>query len=76
MLVADRIPDDDEHWLCFLDLMKIDDHLFCPQVTMDDAEHVSILIVGRHKEFRELYPGKSIIPKMHFIIHMPRLMVE
>ena len=76
MLVADHVPDDDEHWQNFLVLMEIVDHLFCPQVTEDQAAYVATLISDHHHDFCELYPDHSIIPKMHFMVHMPRLMIQ
>ena len=75
MLVGDRVPDD-ERWDNFLVLMEIVDHLFCPQVTEDQAAYVAALISDHHQDFCELYPDHSIIPKMHFMVHMPRLMIQ
>ena len=76
MLVGDHVPDDDKHWQNFLILMEIVDHLFCPQVTEDQAAYVVTLIRDHHHDFCGLYPDHSIIPKMHFMVHMPRLMIQ
>ena len=75
LLVGDQIPDDDESWDNFLRMMEIVDRLFCPQLTEDDAVYIKWLIADHHKDFVTLYPDKSIIPKMHFMIHMPRLII-
>ena len=76
LLIGDLIPDDDEHWLSFLLMLEIVDHLFSPQVTEDQAAYVACLIAEHHQDFRELYAGHSVIPKMHFMVHMPRLMIQ
>ena len=76
LLIGDHIPDDDEKWENFLGMMDIVDLLFCPQITQDISCHVKWLIRDHHDEFSRLYPSSSIIPKMHFMIHMPRLMVQ
>ena len=34
------------------------------------------LISDHHTEFCHIYPGESVIPKMHFMVHMPRLMLQ
>lgn len=57
-------------------MMEIVDRLFCPRVTEDDATYIKWLISDHHKEFHSLYPEMSIIPKMHFMVHMPRLMIQ
>ena len=76
VLVGDRVPDDDERWHNFLVLMEIVDHLFCPQVTEDQAAYVPALISDHHQDLCELYPDHSIIQKMHLMVHMPRLMIQ
>ena len=75
-MVGDFIPEDDEHWQLFLQMMDIVDHLFSPNLSAEHAVYVGTLIREHHKEFRRLYPHQSIIPKMHFMIHMPRLIRE
>ena len=76
LVVGDYIPEDDERWENYLRLMDIVDRLFCPKITEDDATYITWLISDHHQEFTQLYPGESIIPKMHFMVHMPRLMVQ
>ena len=73
LLIADHVPSDDDYWQLFLQLMEIVDHLFCPQVSEDEIGYLSVLINDHHTEFIRLYPNESIIPKMHFVVHMPRL---
>lgn len=67
------MPDDDEHWQLFLQLMDIVDLLLSPNTSDDHASYISALI-SEHHDFCRLYPDKRIIPKMHFMVHMPRLM--
>ena len=76
LLVGDYIPDDDERWENFLRMMDIVDRLFSPKISEDDATYIKWLISDHHQEFCRLYPTMSVIPKMHFMLHMPRLMVQ
>jgi len=76
LLVGDYIPDDDERWENFLRMMDIVDRLFSPKISEDDATYIKWLISDHHQEFCKLYPTASVIPKMHFMLHMPRLMVQ
>ena len=73
LLVGDFV-DDDEHWLLFLQLMEIVNLLFSPKTTKDHAAY--FVISDHHSEFCRLYPSKNVIPKMHFRIHMPQLMIQ
>lgn len=46
-----------------------------PRITEDDAAYVSIAALIC-EQFQVLYLDWSIMPKMHFCVHMPRLMFE
>ena len=77
LIVGDFVVlEDDQHWELYLQLMDIIDILFSPTTSTDFAAYVSTLISDHHNEFCKLYPEHSVIPKMHFMVHMPRLMIE
>ena len=75
-MVGVKIPVGDEFWLNYLDLLSILDLLLAPELTEDDASHLSVLIRDHHQEFVTLYPHASVTPKMHYLIHMPRLILK
>ena len=72
LLVADYVPDDDDHWLLYLQMMEIVDLLFSPELTGDHAAYLAALINDHHHDSCQLYPDCNIIPKMHFMIHIPQ----
>ena len=76
LIIGEHVPEDDEHWMLFLQLMDIVDILFAPSISEDYAVYVDTLIHDHHHEFCHLYKDASIIPKMHFMVHMPRLMIK
>ena len=49
---------------------------FSPAISKDQLAYLQILIEGHHKEFCRIYPACSIIPKMHYMIHMPSVMLK
>ena len=67
---------DDEYWLNYLRMMELVDRLFSPRIEQDDAAYLEALISDHHQEFCRLYPDESVIPKMHYMVHMPRLMLK
>lgn len=73
-MIGSWIPRDNEHWLLYLLLLDVIDILFAPDVTEEDIALLSVLILDHHNDFVRLYPDASVIPKIHFIIHMARLM--
>ena len=76
LMIGDKIPEEDDYWANFLRMMEIVDRLFCPNLVEDDAAYLQALISDHHHEFCHLYPDESVILKMHFMVHMPRLMIQ
>jgi len=76
LLVGDCVPDDDDFWLNYLRLMEVVDRVLATKCTESDADYIEVLISDHHHEFCRLYPGHSIIPKMHYMVHIPRLMIQ
>jgi len=70
------VPQQDEHWELFLTMMETVDLLFVPSTTADHTAYLAALINDHHHEFSALYPDNSILPKLHFLIHTPRLMIQ
>ena len=75
-MVGDKVPAGDDFWLNYMDLLNIVDLLLAPELTEDDVAHLSVLIEDHHLEFVRLYPHASVTPKMHYLIHMPRLILK
>ena len=74
LLIGDLVPRGDKKWDNFLTMMRIMDILFAPTTTEDLLGYLSHILEAHHHEFTKLHPVQSIIPKMHFMVHMPRLM--
>ena len=76
LLIGNKVPEHEPKWENYLSLMKIVDLLFAPTINEDLVGYLSRLIEEHHDEFKKLYPNESVIPKMHFMVYMPRLILE
>ena len=70
-LIGDKIPEESEHWFCFILLKKIVDIVLCPVVSENQCSTLKILINEHHCKFVQLYGASFYIPKMHFLLHYP-----
>ena len=70
-MLGDLVDEDLKNWHCFLKLWNIVQICMAPAIQKDDVAYLRILIEEHHWLFKELYPNASIIPKMHFLIHVP-----
>lgn len=75
-LIGDQIPEGDEHWKNFLQLLEIVDLLLAPEISDDEVAELSLLIRQHHTLFCQLYTDSNVLPKHHFMIHMPRLILK
>ncbi len=74
LIIGDLVPEDDEKWNLFLMLLTIVDYVFAPRTTPDVIAYVRFLINQHHTEFRRLYPDCVMIPKQHYMVHIPEWM--
>lgn len=74
VLVGHLVPEGNSYWDNFLTLLTIIDHVFAPVTTPDKADNVAMLVEDFLTDFRELYPERRLIPKMHYMIHLPTWM--
>ena len=72
-LFGEDVPAEDENWSNYVQLLEIVDLLMAPEITKDEAAELSVLIREHHIKFVQLYSNSSMLPKHHFMIHMPRL---
>lgn len=57
-------------------LLEILRYVLAPEILHDEVGMLSVLIVDFLSEFVQLYPQASVIPKMHYMVHIPRLILK
>lgn len=75
-LLGDLVNPGSLHWQLFILLREICNIIFAPTVSTGLAVYLKQLIIDHHKLFKELYPGKNLIPKHHFMVHYPSMLVQ
>ena len=76
LIIGNLVPPDDERWQLFNMLLDINDIVFSQVVNEDSIGVLEGLIEEHHATFIGLYPGRSVIPKMHYMIHFPSQMLR
>lgn len=71
LMIGDKVPEDNDHWLNFVRLRDIMDYLLAPVLTPDCIGYLKVQVQDHHETFKSLYPDCSITPKMHYLIHYP-----
>ena len=71
LLIGHLVPEGDCYWENFLQLLTIIDYVFAPVTNADKADYIAMLVEDFLTDFKELYPERRLIPKMHYLIHLP-----
>ena len=81
LMVGGVVPNDDKHSfgnitlletrLNNITLLEIIDIVFSPAVSTDDLGVLEGIIDEYLHYFIQIYPGKSVIPKTHYLVHYP-----
>ena len=75
-MVGKYIPEGDKHWENYLLVLEIVDYLLAPDILREEVAHLKSIIECHHAAFVSLYPDATVIPKMHYMVHMPRLILR
>ena len=71
LFIGDEIPDDDCEWECFLLLLDILKICVSRVLSVDLIDYLKVLIELYLRAFRDCYPHLNIIPKQHYMVHLP-----
>ena len=71
LMIGDQIPNDDGHWECFLLLLDILQLCMSRIQARDLISYLRRVIQLYLCSFQECYPSASIIPKQHYLVHLP-----
>ena len=74
-LIGDYVEYDD-HWRRYLILLAICDKCCAFEISPSDPTKLAWLIQTYLESFVSLYtPKYSVIPKMHYLVHLPKQMI-
>ena len=71
LIIGDRVPKGNEYLEVILLLLECMDFIFATEITDQETLFLKSLITDHHKYFLEMFPGRHLKPKHHFITHYP-----
>ena len=76
LLIGELVSPNEIHWESFLLLLTIIDYAFAPITSEDTDMYLKGVINDHHVLFWEVYSSCPVIPKMHYIIHLPEWIIR
>ena len=64
---------EDLYYQFAIELLEINQLMFSPVISSSGIQHLSQLIEEHLHQFKILFPEKNILPKQHYMIHVPNM---
>ena len=74
LMIGDKVESEDPYWECYLQLLEITKHCTAYVTSPGSADYVAVLIEQHHRGFRTCYPHVNMTPKLHYMVHLPKLL--
>lgn len=76
LMIGDKIPPEDDNWECFLLLLDVLQLCTSKVASTDHAGYMEALVHDHHQLFVRCYPGTTLPPKAHYMVHFPQQIVR
>ena len=71
LMIGNLVPESDSEWDCFLLLLEVLQICVSWIMSVDVVAYLEALIENYLSAFKEYYSHLRIIPKQHYMIHLP-----
>lgn len=69
ILIGDKIPEGEPHWLLFLILIRICSIAVAPHCSPDLIAYLRVIVEEYLRLFCDIYPLRTLLPKQHYMVH-------
>ena len=73
LMVGCHVPEGDEHWKSYIQLLRIVTLATAEEITENTIRVMTLLVEEYLIQYNQLYPA-SMVPKLHYLIHLPQQM--
>ncbi|XP_042143405.1 uncharacterized protein LOC121833817 [Ixodes scapularis] len=75
-ILGDLIPQNDSNWNVYTAYRHIVDIILSDTMPRDCAAYLEVKVSEFLRLFTEQYPDKSVTPKLHYLLHYPKYILE
>ena len=75
-ILSSLIDEDDHYYELLKELIAIVQIIFSPVVSLDTVNLLKVLISKHLSQFKDKFPDVNIIPKQHYIFHIPTMIQQ
>ena len=71
LILSKLVSTESQHWQCFSSLLELMCIAFSAHVSLETVVYLKTAIKNHLLLFKNVYPDAPIIPKQHFLVHLP-----
>ena len=76
LMIGDKVPEGEPLWECYILLLQITKYCTARITSPASADYLRALIDQHHRDFKHCYPSASFTPKMHYMVHLPTILLK
>jgi len=73
LMIGRLVPDSDLHWCFLIELKCIVEMIFSHKISECHTAFMVLKVQDHLAAYQELFPGRNLLPKHHYLLHYPRL---
>ncbi len=70
-ILGPLVDTSDDYYLFIVQLIQIVQLIFSPVIKLETINQLTVLIEQHLSKFKELFPNCNILPKQHYLLHIP-----
>jgi len=74
LMIGGFVPESDLHWCFLMELKCIVEMIFAHKISECHIAFLVLKIQDHLAAYQELFPGRNLLPKHHYLLHYPRFM--
>ena len=74
LMIGAFVPESDLHWCFLMELKCIVEMIFAHKISECHIAFLVLKIQDHLAAYQELFPGRNLLPKHHYLLHYPRFM--
>ena len=70
-IIGPLVSTEDQYYSFLMELIEIVQIIFSPVIKSDTIDQLRVLIAQHLSKFKDLFPNINILPKHHYLVHIP-----
>lgn len=76
LMIGSKVPESNLQWKHYVDMLQICKYMMAPNILPEEVAVLQVMLTDFITDLTLLYSNAVIIPKLHYLLHVPRLLLK